>query len=187
MSPMWEYEEYIRHAQFLEIIEGYPDGYFRPNQCVNRIEAIVIAGRTFFPGEKVENTEELYEGSYLKYGTYMRDVIRNSWYSPFAELFFKEELVGANHVEILPVCAAIGCGSSGGYFFPDQPMSRKEGVEMLFRMDQYKSGVPQKKYEIGERRNEAGELKQWLVVLDEKHNQSILIDDMLEKYKAESP
>ena len=41
------YAPYVRYAKRVGIIEGYPDGFFRPNQTVNAAEALKMAYLTF--------------------------------------------------------------------------------------------------------------------------------------------
>ncbi|MFC1810699.1 S-layer homology domain-containing protein [Patescibacteria group bacterium] len=112
------YWPYVSQAIEDATVEGYPDGTFKPAQCVNRVEAIKMAVLEFNDGDYLEYEELLLWG--------FEDVDRSAWYGPYAEFAFSKELVGLEHAEITSV--------ESGKFFPGDSMSRKEVAEMLYRM-----------------------------------------------------
>ena len=114
-ANLW-YGTYLQAAKSLGIISGYPDGTFKPAQCVNRAEAVKMAARQFFPSTDwndqtlVQNSESNYE-----------DVSKTGWYSAYMHFLFNKNLIGLRHV-------------INKSFKPGDSMSRKEVAEMLYRM-----------------------------------------------------
>lgn len=124
----WHYD-YVRYARFLEIVEGYPNGLFLPNQCVNRAEAMKMAINTLMPGEESNHYGELYYDDKL-----ISDMYRSEWYMPFARTLFEKRLVGTKHTEL---SSQPNQTFKTIKFFPGEAMSRKEFAEMLFRIHNY--------------------------------------------------
>ncbi len=126
-SNDWFYK-YVREAVNRNIIEGYSDGTFRPNNCVNRAEAMKIAVTAMFSNENLDNSSSaiFYDNKYIS------DMEVGSWYAPYARFMFKNRLMGTAHTQIdseyfNPNLYAIK-------FFPGEDMSRKEVAEMLYRI-----------------------------------------------------
>ncbi len=109
------YTPYLSAAFGLGVVEGYPDGSFKPDQCVNRVEAIKMASEQFFVS--ADWGVSGYE--------YFEDVDYNQWYGEYMQLAHKHNLLGQDHV-------------SGNNYDPAGFMSRKEVVELLYR---YKASV----------------------------------------------
>lgn len=103
MDPGAWYDEYIRLALIFDIISGHPDGSFKPEDTVNRAEALkmlLIATGTVVP-EEPENEEE---GSI--------------WYELFME-YAKE------HALIWP--------DSSGDYLPGATLTRGELADLIYR------------------------------------------------------
>ncbi len=114
------YIPYVKTARQRGTINGYPDGTFKPGQCVNRVEAVKMAVLAFNNGEVPESY-----GSSLFY----TDVSTNEWYFPYLDYVFGANAVGLDHT------GYDGYSIDGDYAFgPDQSMTRKEVAEMLYRM-----------------------------------------------------
>lgn len=107
------YENYILAARTKETVEGYEDGYFRPANCVNRVEAIKMAVLEFNNGE-VPKFNSTYNDNYT-------DIEKGEWYFGSFDYTFSINLVGLEHI-------------SEGSFNPGGDMNRKEVVELLYRM-----------------------------------------------------
>lgn len=119
------YAPYVRTARERKTINGYPDGTFKPAQCVNRVEAIKMAVLGFNNG-KLPETPSL-NGDFSYYGT-AKDTNQNEWYFKYFDYAMVIRAVGNKHIKNL---------DPEGYtfnFFPNDAMTRKEVAEMLFRM-----------------------------------------------------
>lgn len=69
------YYPYIKKAKELEIVEGYPDGYFRPEQTLNIAETLKIIMIT--NGVEVNTVDE--------FTSVYPDVTGEVWFAPYAE------------------------------------------------------------------------------------------------------
>ncbi|MFC1599594.1 S-layer homology domain-containing protein [Patescibacteria group bacterium] len=116
-TDQW-YWPYVEQALRDEAIEGYPDGTFKPAQCVNRVEALKMAtlGYLIFNEEAGgDRSEDVY-----------RDALPgNNWFDPYLYSAVDRNAVGKDHVTI---------DAEETYFYPGESMSRKEVAEMLYRM-----------------------------------------------------
>lgn len=101
------YAPYLETAYTNGVINGYPDGKFRPNQDVNRVEflkmALELKGIATDP-----NTGSIYS-----------DIQRNAWYAPYA-IYTKER----NLLE-----------TKNNQLKPTKGMSRAEVAEMIYRIN----------------------------------------------------
>ena len=123
------YWPYVNKALHDGTIEGYPDGTFKPAQCVNRVEAIKMASLEFNDGTLPP--EDLYAGATIKLNSVV-DVNYDAWYGDYFSYVWLRDLVGTDHVtEIENPDSDAGVDR---YFYPGDPMSRKEVAEMLYRM-----------------------------------------------------
>ncbi|MFC1751296.1 S-layer homology domain-containing protein [Pseudomonadota bacterium] len=113
------YTEYIEAGRARGTIEGYPDGTFKPAQCVNRVEAIKMAILEFndgeIPGEPIGYMSA--EG--------ITDLVESEWYYDYTSYAFAAELLGIEHT---------GGDLHLTNYFPAGEMSRAEVSEMLYRM-----------------------------------------------------
>ena len=119
------YAPYVRTAREMKTINGYPDGTFKPGQCVNRVEAIKMAVLAF-NNDKLPEAPIL-NGDAADYGN-AKDVDQNEWYFKYFNYAMIANLVGTKHQKNLD--------SKGRNFnfLPNDAMSRKEVAEMLYRM-----------------------------------------------------
>ncbi len=109
----WFYP-YVRYGQVEAGIEGYQDGYFRPERCVSRAEAIKITYYAFLGDEPIHYDEN----SYL-----LDDIVipQDQWFTEIFSYALARNLVGRNHA-----------GLTGAYQ-PNNAMNRQEVAEMLYR------------------------------------------------------
>ncbi len=154
-------KDYVRYARFLEVVSGYPDGTFKPDACVSRVEAMKMAVNALMPGGEEEGT------SYLSYGLVpISDMDGAAWYAPYARPLLRNMLLGAKHVPLGDPERPTGTMP----FLPADPMSRKEVAEMLYRIDQLKSPAVKTDYEL--RKNPEG--KQNLIRIHEGGKEEVL-------------
>ncbi|MBD3330416.1 hypothetical protein GF354_02695 [Candidatus Peregrinibacteria bacterium] len=110
------YTPYVKTARAKGVVNGYPDGTFKPGNCVNRAEAIKMAVIEFF-GDVPE---------YRYYYGYVEDLESDQWYYDYVDYVLSADAVGLMHTE------------SSGYndfkFFPGDSMTRAEVAEMLYRL-----------------------------------------------------
>lgn len=130
------YAKYIRAARERRIIQGYKDGRFRPDQCVNRVEAIKMALEEFSFNDFAEYQPielapdiEMPETPPTEWSIKFNGKAKNSvslnnyspgdWYHKYAIYALDSNLIGLEN---------------GKDFDPTKGMSRKEVAEMLYRM-----------------------------------------------------
>ncbi|MFC1647442.1 S-layer homology domain-containing protein [Patescibacteria group bacterium] len=119
-TDQW-YWPYVEQALRDEAIEGYPDGTFKPEQCVNRAEAIKMGVLGF---------DMLNEDSVNRGANIYRDVVPGfNWFDVYLYSAVDANAVGKDHV------TSVAADSMPElYFAPGESMSRKEVAEMLYRM-----------------------------------------------------
>jgi hypothetical protein len=100
------YSDVLATAASNGVVQGYPDGSFKPTQGVNRVEFLKMIGTLGLEIDPVVE-EDPYE-----------DVNNLSWYAPFVA-YAKEK-------NLFPI--------SGDLFYPGDPMSRIEVAEVIYRM-----------------------------------------------------
>jgi cysteine-rich repeat protein len=74
---------YIQRAKEMGLIDGYPDGTFRPDQPINRVEAIKILMNAFdfdviLPGQRTDG---------------YTDVVTGEWYFPYVNYAIQKNLI----------------------------------------------------------------------------------------------
>lgn len=130
-SSEW-YAPYILTARARGTIEGYPDGTFKPSQCVNRVEAVKMAILEFGNGE-IPGVWGMYAQPYD-----VSQMDDNLWWQKYLNSAQSANLVGDEHFDRFNVDygdKAINDFQNPRYNFgPDEPMPRKEVAEMLYRM-----------------------------------------------------
>lgn len=114
-TKAWYYP-YLATGVNQGIVAGYPDGTFRPANCINRVEAIKIITLKF---EKNSPSEDL-----RFVADSIADLDSNAWYYPTTYNAISRNLVGLNHTELT---------NSGLKFYPADSMTRKEVAEVLYR------------------------------------------------------
>ncbi len=105
-SGQW-YSDYLATAYSIGVVQGYPDGSFKPTQGVNRVEFL----KMLFAIIDITIDPVVVEDPY-------DDVNNLSWYAPYVA-YAKEK-------NIFPV--------DGSHFDPGQPMSRLEVAEVVYRL-----------------------------------------------------
>lgn len=106
-SGQW-YSDYLATASSLGVVQGYPDGSFKPTQGVNRVEFLKMI---FSTDTDISIDPIVEEDPYA-------DVNNLSWYAPYVQ-YAKEK-------NLFPV--------NGSNFNPGDPMSRLEVAEVIYRM-----------------------------------------------------
>ncbi len=106
-NDQW-YSSYLANASQRDIVEGYPDGTFKPSQGVNRVEFLKMLFST---------VENISVDPIVKENPY-DDVNALAWYAPYVQ-FAKEK-------NLFPI--------SGSSFNPAEPMSRVEVAEVIYRL-----------------------------------------------------
>lgn len=112
------YAPYVKKAYQQGFINGYPDGTFKPEQTINKVEALKIIAKVqtwkIFP---VKNFHPF------------TDTPGNAWYTPYIS-FAKAN----NYLE-----------ETGSSFFPDQKMTRAAISEIIYRTIQSPTVDPEEK------------------------------------------
>ncbi|MEK7146258.1 MAG: S-layer homology domain-containing protein, partial [Patescibacteria group bacterium] len=101
------YTDYVATAQSNGVVEGYPDGSFKPAQGVNRVEFL----KMLFNSTDLEVDENVSEDPY-------EDVSGDDWFAPYVQ-FAKEK-------NLFP--------TDGDDFHPGNPMERAEVAEVIYRL-----------------------------------------------------
>jgi hypothetical protein len=114
------YTPYIKAGRAQEIISGYPDGTFKPAECVNRVEAIKIAMKSFD-----------IDGYSFDHGWSWIDIKPNEWYFKYAYAALDMNILGLDHVLYATHPES---GLPFNYYFPAESMRRSEVAEMLYRI-----------------------------------------------------
>ncbi len=104
------YYSYITYATRRGFVEGYGDGTFRPNDSINRAEAIVMIMRV--AGEEWWH----YTGRDVHYW----DVERDEWYSYAVAIAWKDGIIGGNYRD--------------RNFRPEDDMTRAEAATVIRRV-----------------------------------------------------
>lgn len=112
----FKYCEAITWAASEDIFEGYTDGTFKPNQSINRVEALKVILKSM--GVKILNSN----GGDLGFS----DVDRYGWYMPYLETALSLGIV---------------VGYPDGTFKPDKPVSTIEGLVMVLNTGKVKYGI----------------------------------------------
>lgn len=130
LSKSWYYD-YVRYAKETNVVSGYSDGTFKPDKCVNRVEAMKIAVNQMFPDLGLSMEEDLlfYDDKVIT------DMDGNAWYSPYARALFSDRLVGTQHTKYDEEVGSMG-QYSAIKFFPEGSMTRKEVVFMMMEISE---------------------------------------------------
>lgn len=129
------YADYVRAAKALKVVDGYPDGTFKPGQCVNRVEALKMSILQFNDG-KIPEYGAMFGNPY---DIASWEDVEDEWWYDYYNYAFSASLVGTEHFkEFNGDWSGMGVESSFANptfnFEPDGSMSRKEVAEMLYRM-----------------------------------------------------
>lgn len=126
------FTDYVMLAKSLGVVEGYDDSTFRPNNCVNRVEAMKIALVTLMPYQETSGNAPLsYDDKTIA------DMSHANWYSKYARTMFEKRIAGTNHTQLV--------SSNNGVklinFFPEGDMSRKEVAHMIHNISKVRPGL----------------------------------------------
>ena len=103
------YAKYILKAQILAIVQGYPDGSFKPEQTVNLAENLKLLLKTAqIDVTKLSANEDPYA-----------DVPKTEWYAKYAQYAKDHNLIDAD---------------SNNKIYPAQGMTRAKLAEMMYRL-----------------------------------------------------
>lgn len=98
---------YIQAAKDMGLVKGYPDGTFKPNNEINKVEGVVVLAR--FNGAIDEPVEPLAEGPY-------KDMVARHWAAYL--------VLQAQEMDLLEYI-------TGQMFWPHKELSRAEVIEIL--------------------------------------------------------
>lgn len=121
VAAQW-FAPYICYAKEGNWVEGYDDNFFRPEQNVNRVEALKIILEVLFEG-KIANNKKLKNKSIM-------DVNTNEWYAKYFIFADNNNLLDKQHV----------IENENSYFYlPNENISRKEIAETIYRSKKLQS------------------------------------------------
>lgn len=105
----WAYEEIIYMSR-VGVVNGYPDGSFRPDNTMTRAEFVKVLAAT-------DGIDSLYTGAYP-----FTD-LRETWYRPYIAWAYQNQIV---------------FGQSATTFAPDSQISRQDMVTLIYRFLSYR-------------------------------------------------
>ncbi|MDA1060748.1 MAG: S-layer homology domain-containing protein [bacterium] len=110
---------YICYAKERGWVEGYPDGKFKPDDKVNRVEAMKIILEALFDG--VMSKDKLLNNK-------VKDIDTDEWYGKYFVFADNKNLLDKQHID----------DEYGGYYyyFPNDNITRKEVAETIYRAQQ---------------------------------------------------
>lgn len=112
---------YVCYALEQGWVQGYEDGTYRPGNPVNRVEALKIIMNIAIPEDQWPDPTDADMSVEMPV-----DIIEGQWYVGYARMAIVKELVDGQHVTQ---------DSQGRvYYYPSDNMTRKEVVEMLWRI-----------------------------------------------------
>lgn len=117
VDPNEWYAPYVSYYSARGVVDGYPDGTFKPGNCVNRVEAVKMAILEFNDGQIPNYEEGLWS---------FPDIDRSAWYGQYIVPALFNNLVGREHMT--------GVNIEGANFYPGEAMTRKEVAELLYRL-----------------------------------------------------
>jgi hypothetical protein len=180
------YAPYVIAGRAEGIIKGYPDGTFKPGQCVNRVEAIKMAMESF-------NVDEYsFDG-----GWDWADIESSEWYFKYAYAALDMDILGLEHVSYKTYSET---GLPYNHYYPAESMSRQEVAEMLYRIkimidnakDKYDSADSPNAIESSQEPEETAEIIQKISEYCVEHNipecsigtSYYVVDDSDDKYRV---
>lgn len=115
------YAKYVCYALEKEWIKGYPDGFFKPSNNVNRVEAIKIILNALIPHDEWPELTTI-EKSYLL----PADFDPVAWYIDYARIALVKDYVDRSHTTPNQ--------DRNINYYPGGDMTRKEVAEMIYRI-----------------------------------------------------
>lgn len=120
------YRQYVTYAKFMGVLDGYPDGYFRPGNCVNRVEAMKMAANLMVLDKiRTQVTPLYYDDKFII------DMSGSAWYAKYARTLFEMRAVGTSHTYFADNTSV---NAPIINFTPEGSMTRAEVAEMLYRI-----------------------------------------------------
>jgi hypothetical protein len=117
VQEQW-FSPFVCYAKERNWVDGYEDKTFKPEQFINRAEALkIIIGANF------KETLKDYEVN-ANLANIWHNFKADHWFAPYFSYAIEHNLVDMNHVEPL--------GDIQNFYF-DQPISRKEVAELIYR------------------------------------------------------
>jgi len=108
--PIWEwYGEYVEVSYQNQIVEGYPDGQFRPGNHINFAESLKVILETY----KVDFSQNSYQPNKLLY------VHNGEWFEKYFTYAYDHNLINQNK-----------------FYHPGQMITRGEFVEVIYRLEE---------------------------------------------------
>lgn len=116
------YLPYVKTAKDLGLVRGYPDGTFKPEQFINRAEAIkiLISAFNFDMESRTEDNPET-ETSRGKF----KDLLTNEWYFPYVDFAIQNRLIDGYRRKFTRKITSA--------FAPDRPMTRGEMAKLAIK------------------------------------------------------
>ncbi|MFC1616399.1 S-layer homology domain-containing protein [Patescibacteria group bacterium] len=116
------YTIFVKEAYKTDVINGYPDGNFRPENPINKVEALKIVMNAFFGVEELYGDGENYEPCHtdLTENIYLDT---NEWYWDYVYV--------ADNLCIIPVDMVLGMQVY--QFRPDTNLYRGQMAEFIYR------------------------------------------------------
>ena len=105
-SSAW-YANYLQTALYLGIVNGYPDGTFKPGNTVNKAEFLKMLIEAM-------NTDIDPEVTYMPF----TDVDKDAWYAPYVQFAYKKNIMDFD----------------GRTFNPQEEMTRENVAEAMYRV-----------------------------------------------------
>ena len=114
-TPGTPYQDAFAYLSDRNIIAGYPDGYGRPENPLNRAEALKVVINL----DKTTADRAVWYQSHLPSMSLFSDVDQSGWYAPYIETAFERGIV---------------TGYPDGSFRPGQYLTVEEAVALLMRL-----------------------------------------------------
>lgn len=111
--PIWEwYGKFVEVSYQNQVIQGYPDGLFRPGNNINFAEALKVILETY----KVDFSDNDYQTNKLLY------VNQGEWFEKYFTYAYEHNLINQNK-----------------FYHPGQLITRGEFVEIIYRLEEMRS------------------------------------------------
>ena len=121
------YLPYVKKAKDLKLIKGYKNGTFRPEEAINRAEAIkmLITAFDFDLSEYEYSKNKKREKGYIPPQRKFRDIKANAWYFPVINFAIQNQLADGIRDKNNKVT---------NYFGPDKPLTRGEMAKLTIKI-----------------------------------------------------
>jgi protein-disulfide isomerase len=120
LEPNAWYRSYVLAGYYQNIIEGYEDGTFRPENCVSRVEAVKMA----MEGMELDQADFIIGHAIVDY----EDIDPRAWYAKYLANALDKKIVGLSHV------TKVSAIDDRYNYRPNDSMTREEVAELLFRI-----------------------------------------------------